>query len=177
MVLVVVVLAAAVVVGLAAGGSLEQLGAMTLQARFLVPLALLAQVAGVLLGGPAYPVALVVSAGCVGVFLVRNRGVRGTGLVALGLLANAVVVGTNGAMPVSVHAAGRAGVSTQPILTGEDPRHELADGRTRLSWLSDVLPVRTPVRPEVVSVGDVLIAAGLAQLVLLGLLGRQPGPR
>ena len=49
-----------------------------------------------------------------------------------------------------------------------------ADDDTRLPYLGDVVPVRMPLRPEVVSAGDVLIAAGLAQLVLLGLLGRQP---
>lgn len=173
-VLVLVALAVALVVGLAAGGTLDQLGGVALRARVVVPLALLSQLVGLIVGGPVYPAGLTVSAGCIAVFLVRNRGVRGTGLVALGLLSNALVVGANGAMPVSAHASGRAGVTTQDLLTGVDPRHELADASTRLPYLGDVVPVRTPIRPEVVSPGDVLIAAGLAQLVILGLLGRQP---
>ncbi len=174
MVLVLVALAVALVAGLVAGGSLDQLGRVALRSSALVPLALLAQLIGLVVGGPLYPTGLAGSAGCVAVFLVRNRGVRGTGLVALGLLANAFVVGANGAMPVSAHASGRAGVSTQDLLSEVDPRHELADAATRLPYLGDVVPVRMPLRPEVVSPGDVLIAAGLAQLVLLGLLGRQP---
>lgn len=169
-----VVLAVAVAVGLLAGGRLDDLGATRLRRKALVPLALGAQLVGTFVGGPLYPLGLLVSAGCVTAFLLRNRGVRGTGLVALGLLSNALVVGANGAMPVSAHASGRAGVSTQVVVAGTDPRHELADERTRLRWLSDVIPVRTPLRGEVVSAGDVLIAAGLAQLVVLGLLGRQP---
>lgn len=169
-----VVLAAAVAVGLLAGGRLEDLGATRLRGRALVPVALAAQLLGTFVGGPLYPLGLIVSAACVTAFLLRNRGVRGTGLVALGLLANALVVGANGAMPVSADAAGRAGVSTQDVVAGTDPRHELADAGTRLRWLADVIPVRTPLRAEVVSAGDVLIAAGLAQLVVLGLLGRQP---
>ncbi|MDP3713568.1 MAG: DUF5317 domain-containing protein [Mycobacteriales bacterium] len=174
MVLVLVVLTVAVTVGLLSGGRLDLLGATRLRNAPLVPAALAAQVLGALVGGPFYAAGLVVSAACVTGFLARNRGVRGTGLVALGLLANALVVGANGAMPVSAHASGRAGVSTQSVVAGTDPRHELADADTRLRWLSDVVPVRIPLRPEVVSVGDVLIAAGLAQLVVLGLRGRQP---
>lgn len=182
--LVVVVLLAALLVGRLAGGSLDRLGALPLRSRRLVLLALLAQLLGVVGGGPAYPVGLAVSAALVVVFLARNRGVRGTGLIALGLLANALVVGANGAMPVSVDAAGRAGVSTQQLLTGRDARHEPADAQTRLRWLGDVVPVALPLRPEVVSPGDVLVAAGAAQLVVAGMLrprrpvsrGSVPGP-
>ena len=99
------------------------------------------------------------------------------GLVALGLLANALVVSLNGAMPVAGSAAGRAGVSTQDLLTGADPRHVLIGDRTRLRALSDVLPAPWPVVPEVLSPGDVMIAAGLGQLVLLGMLGAGGVPR
>jgi hypothetical protein len=167
--LAVVALVVAVALGVATGGSLDRLGALTLRARGLVWGAVAAQAVGVIVGGPFYPVGLVVSALLVAGFLSRNRGLRGTGLLAVGLLANAVVVGVNGAMPVSVHAAGRAGTSTQDILTGADARHELADASTRLRWLGDVIPVPAPYRPEVVSPGDLAVAAGLAQLVLLGM--------
>jgi len=169
-----VALLVAIVAAWLSGGSLDRLGALPLQSRRLVWSAFAVQAMATVVGGPIYPVGLVVSAGLVGWFLARNRGVRGTGLVALGLLANALVVGLNGAMPVSVEAAGRAGTTTQHILIGDDPRHELADRHTRLRWLGDVIPVRAPWRPEVVSPGDVLLAAGLAQLVLIGM---RTGPR
>lgn len=169
--LVLVVLAVALAVGWARGGSLDRLGAVPLRSRRLVVGALLAQLVGTVVGGPFYPLGLVASAGFVVAFLVRNRGIRGTGLVALGLVANALVVGANGAMPVSLEAAGRAGIGTQDLLARSDPRHETADRSTRLPWLGDVIPVPVPLRPEVVSPGDVLVAAGLGQLVALGMVG------
>ncbi len=174
MLLVTVVLLAALGLGWAFGGRLDRLGRLPLQGARLVVAAFVAQLAGALLGGAAYPVGLAVSVLLVGVFLTRNRGIRGTGLLALGLLGNAVVVGVNGAMPVSRAAAERAGVSTQDIASGRDPRHELADGRTRLRAGGDVIAVPLPLRPQVVSPGDVLVAAGLGQLVVVG-MGARPG--
>lgn len=176
MALAVLALLAAVVVGWLSGGTLERLGHLQLTRRRLVAGAFVAQLLGALVGGPLYAAGLIVSAGLVAAFLRSNRGIRGTGLVALGLLSNALVVGLNGAMPVSVSAADRAGTTTQQILTGDDPRHELADRSTRLRPLGDLIPVPLPWRPEVVSPGDVLVAAGLAQLVLLGMrTGPRPG--
>ncbi|MBK5305182.1 MAG: DUF5317 domain-containing protein [Frankiaceae bacterium] len=175
MVLAGVALLIAVVLGWLTGGSLDRLGAMPMRSRRLVWSAFAVQAAATLIGGPVYPLGLAVSAGLVAWFLLHNRGIRGTGLIALGLLANALVVGLNGAMPVSVDAAGRAGTTTQHILSGEDPRHELADRNTRLGFLGDVIPLPAPRWPEVVSPGDILVAAGLAQLVLLGMrTGRGP---
>jgi hypothetical protein len=110
-------------------------------------------------------------------FLARNRRARGTGLVAVGLLTNALVVAANGAMPVSPQAADRAGVGVLEVLTG-DRRHELEGPDTRLRALGDVVPVPLPWRPEVVSAGDVLVAAGLGQLVFLGMrTGMRTGVR
>ena len=169
MVFVLCVLALAVGVGLLAGGGLGRLGELELRRAWLVVAALGLQLAGSVLGGVAYPLGLLLSVGLVGWFLMLNRGVRGVGLVALGLGANALVVGLNGAMPVSLDASGRAGISIQDILSGRDPRHELATEQTRLQHLGDVVPVLLPLRPEVVSVGDVLVAAGLAQLVVVGM--------
>lgn len=175
--LVLAVLVAALLLGWASGGSLERLGELPLRARTLVVLALLAQVAGALVGGRAYPVGLAVSAVLALGFLARNRGARGTGLVGLGVAANALVVCLNGAMPVSLDATDRAGVGTGAIVAGLDPRHELQDDRTRLPLLGDVVPVPLPRLPQAVSPGDVLVAAGLGQLVVLGMGGGRRLPR
>lgn len=168
-----VVLAAALLLGTATGGSLGRLGDLALRDGRLVLVALVVQAGGAVVGGRAYPTGLALSALLVAGFLARNRGVRGTGLVAAGLLSNALVVGLNGAMPVSPSASGRAGISTQDVLSGADPRHELRTDQTRLAALGDEIPVLLPVHPEVVSVGDVLIAAGLAQLVVVGMTRRR----
>jgi len=167
-----VVLLAAAAVGLLRGGRLGRLGALELRARWLVGAALLVQLAGGLWGGAAYPAGLAGSALLVAAFLARNRRLRGSGLVTLGLLANALVVAANGAMPVSLDAAGRAGVSVADLAPLDDPRHELLTPATRLPLLGDVVPVPLPLRPEVVSPGDVLVAAGLGQLVVLAMLWR-----
>ncbi len=172
--LVLAVLAVGLLLGRLRGGSLDRLGTVDLRRRALVVAALVVQLAGTVIGGPVFPVGLVVSALLVTAFLLANRGLRGTGLVALGLLANALVVGANGAMPVSEAASARAGV--QDPRDGLDLRHEPAGAGTRLALLGDVVPVPLPLRPEVVSPGDVLVAAGLGQLVVLGMSGRgMPG--
>lgn len=179
MALVLVVLLAAVLVGRLAGGDLDRLGRLPLRGKRLVVAGLLCQLVGTLVGGPAYALGLALSAVLALAFLAVNRGARGTGLVGLGVAANALVVGLNGAMPVSLDAAGRAGVGIGTILLGADPRHEVATSQTRLRWLSDVVPVPLPWKPQVVSPGDVLVAAGLAQLVVVGMRtgGRRPPPR
>jgi hypothetical protein len=164
-----VVLLGAVVVGYARGGDLDHLGHLHLRWKRLVVAALLLQLAGGLSGGWRYPAGLAVSALLVAVFLVLNRGVRGPGLVALGLGCNALVVGVNGAMPVSGDAMGRAGLATQDILTGADPRHELLGPDTHLGWLGDRVPVYLPRHPEIVSPGDVLVASGLGELIVIGM--------
>ena len=167
-----VVLIVALAVGRLSGGRVVRLGHLPLRHGWLVLVAVGAQAGGAFAGGSLYPLGLVLSAVLVALFLAANRGVRGTGLVFLGLLLNALVVALNGAMPVSADASGRAGISTQDLLAGTDPRHELAGSGTRLRPLGDVIPVLLPVHPEVVSPGDVLVAAGLAQLVVLGMRRR-----
>jgi Family of unknown function (DUF5317) len=60
-------------------------------------------------------------------------------------------------------------VSVRQIAAGQDARHSIAGGGTTWRALGDVIPVPLPWRPEVVSPGDVLIAAGLGEFVLLGM--------
>lgn len=154
-------------VGFAFGGRLAALERVTLHGWPLLVTAVLAQVLGVALGhlgvpaGGAYAGGLACSAACVAVFLAVNRAVAGTGLLALGLGVNALVIAVNGAMPVSAYAAVRAGVGAAAVA---DARHVPATDGTHLRLLADVIPVPLPGRPEVDSVGDLLAAAGLAQL-------------
>lgn len=176
--LVVVVLAGAIVVGRLAGGSLGRLAAVPLHRKALVVGAVAAQVLGAILvaatdaGGGAYTATLVVSAGLVLAFVAANRQLPGMPLVAAGLLLNAAVVAANGAMPVSLDASARAGTDIRAVALGDDPRHVLAGPQTRWDALGDVVPVPLPLRPEVVSPGDVLLAAGLGQLISVGMRRR-----
>ncbi len=117
--------------------------------------------------------ALTVAAGCALAYCLRNRIVHGTGLVGAGLLLNALAVMLNGGMPVSADAVARAGTSYPDAIA--DPRHVPAGPGTTLGFLGDTIPVPLPLRPEVVSLGDVLVAAGLAQLLATAMLrGTEP---
>ena len=170
-----VAMVAALGLSLATGGSLRRLPQLRLRRWPLTVVAAAAQAAGAVVAAygllsddaalVAYATGVAVSAVLVAAFLIWNLHLAGMGLVTAGLLLNAVVVLLNGAMPVSLEGAARAGVATGPIAGGEDPRHEVAGERTRLEWLGDWVPAPWPVRPEVLSPGDVLLAAGLAQLV------------
>lgn len=173
-----VVLVGAVAVAWALGGRWHRLAHLRLRARGLVVAAVAAQAGGALLGVAgfedarhAYVVGLVVSAVCALGFCARNLLVPGVALVCLGLVANAAVVAANGAMPVSIVAAYHARVPIVAIAAGTDARHDIAGIGTHVRWLGDVIPVPLPVRPEVVSPGDVLVAAGLGELIVLGMMG------
>jgi hypothetical protein len=177
--LVIAVLVGALVVGRASGGSLVRLAAIPMRRRRLVVAAVAVQVLGVVLAvslaggsGTAYAATLAASAAFVLAFVVLNRRLPGMVLVAAGLVLNAAVVAANGAMPVSLVAAARAGVDTRAIALGSDPRHVLAGERTRWNPIGDVVPVPLPWQAEVVSPGDVLIAAGLAELISVGMRRR-----
>jgi hypothetical protein len=123
--------------------------------------------------------ALAAAITCALAYCVANRAVPGTGLVGTGLLLNALVIVLNGGMPVSADAAVRAGVTAADAVA--DPRHVPTGPGTALAALGDVVPVPLPLRPEVVSAGDLLVAAGLAQLLatamLAGAAAPRPGPR
>lgn len=185
--LILLVLACAVLVGRLRGGRLARLGDGPVRGWRLLAVGLLVEVLA--LGtdsvvGPGLPAkavnesALVMCGVLAGVFWVANRRVPGVSLVGLGLLCNVLVVGLNGMMPVSRHALRRAGASVSAF---DQVPHAPADHRTVLRVLGDIVPVPLPAHPEVDSVGDLAIAAGMAQFVLTGMLhpargpGRSPG--
>jgi hypothetical protein len=155
-----------------AGGRLSAVERLPVHGLMLLLLALAILFLGEVLGwlglpaGPLYALALGLSGLLVGCFMLVNHSVTGTGLIAAGLFLNALVVGLNGAMPVSAYAAARAGVGTAAVADG---RHEAANSHTRLRLLGDTIPVALPLRPEVDSVGDLLAAAGLAQLAFFAM--------
>jgi hypothetical protein len=97
-----------------------------------------------------------------------NRRVHGAALVAAGLAANGLVLLLNGAVPVSHSAATDAGVD--PAAVVDTAGHEASGPDTLLPWLGKTVPVAFPPHPEVVSPGDVAVAAGLAVMVGLGMV-------
>jgi hypothetical protein len=181
-----VVFALAVVIGAALlaaamGGRLSGFTTLDMRGVRYLTVAVVSQaLAGVLAASAGtstlYLAGLALSAAAALVFCVINRQLPGVALVTAGLVSNALVVGLNGAMPVSIFAASRAGVSIESIAAGNDPRHTVAGYGSTWRALGDVIPVPLPVVPEVISPGDVLVAAGLGELMVVG-MRRRPAPR
>ena len=177
MVLVLVVAGIAATAALLIGGS--RLAELRLRAvRLLVAAAVVQLSTSVLLPGSAVArgTALVLTVLLVGLFVVGNHQLAGTPLIGAGLLLNLVVVVANGAMPVSLTAAQRAGLSPAELRLESDAMREPVDDATRLRWLGDVVPLALPVRPQVVSPGDVLVASGVG-LMLVAARSRLPSTR
>lgn len=157
---------AAVAYGLLRGGSLEALAYTRFTAPWLVFAGFGVQI-GAQLWSPDWiegGVALAVIFGSnalIAAFLVLNRRYRGSGLALVGLLLNLLVIGANGAMPVSEHAAEIAGV--EKSLDEAGLKHERMDDDTRLPWFGDAIPV--PGLVEVLSLGDVVLNLGLVRLL------------
>jgi len=104
--------------------------------------------------------------------ILRNAHPRAAGfvpclLVALGIGLNTVVVVANGGyMPQSQQTAsavwGVAPASAEPPQTRLENTRPM-DSQSRLTWLGDVVPEPTWLpRPNVLSIGDVVLAVGMA---------------
>ena len=182
MALVAIVLVLATLAGVAAGGRPAALAQVPLAGWRLLVAAAVCQLSGSVLtrvGGTAlwYEVGSVAAVLLLVGFLSRNSRLPGVPLIAVGLLVNLAAVLANGAMPVSRWAADRADIDLTAIADRLDARHVVATGATALRPLTDVIPVPMPLYPEVVSAGDVLVAAGLGLLLLTSLLLAQPRER
>jgi hypothetical protein len=121
----------------------------------------------------SYPLGFAVSGTLLAQFVIRNTGLPGIPLAGLGLLLNAAVIILNGAMPVSLEAAARSGVSVEQLDLAGGARHEPLDAGTRLAPLADVVPAPVPGLREVTSAGDLLLAAGLGLFVFGGMQPRR----
>jgi hypothetical protein len=93
-------------------------------------------------------------------WVVVNRWRPGMLLILVGLVLNAVVIGANGAMPVAPEAIADIGLAGAQVPPG---KHELLTEATRLKFLADIYPL-PPLR-TIVSIGDVVLAAGLIPLI------------
>jgi hypothetical protein len=180
--LLVCVVVGAVLIGWVTGGSFDRLALVPLRGwRFVIAAAVAFALGAAFssVGGRGATVAIVAgataSAVCLLAVLVRNAAVEGVPLLATGLLLNTVVVIANGAMPVSLYAEARAGISANSLFDANDAVHEIAGSQTRLPHLGDVVPVPLPLHPETVSVGDILIVAGVGLLIVAGMHRREDG--
>lgn len=161
--------------GLAAGGSLRGLQRERLLGEPLLLGLLPLQVVWPGLSGLAglscrVSVALwVAMMGALSIVMFLNGRRRWTLAIAgLGIAANVLVIGLNGAMPVSLRAVSETGLPRDASLARlqSDCLHEPLDDATVLAPLGDVLPVPGPAwQRGVLSIGDLLLALGLAAWV------------
>lgn len=146
------------------GGNLGRLAALRLRWLWLAPLALAVQVVITTLapGGNAtvHTVVHLATYGLLWLFLWINREIGGLRLIALGTVSNTVaIVANGGVMPASATAQRMAGLVEKAGFN-----NSAAVAHPHLLWLGDIIPAPGPL-PNVLSVGDVIIYAGL--LVLL----------
>lgn len=174
-----------IVAGLAMRGSLWNLTNLRLRHWPLLLAALLTQVA--IFSSPLASSPLVLGYGglvysltliAVLVVLSRNLHIQGMRLLLLGAALNTLVIVCNGGqMPVDqAKLAAALGQSQSTETTEPFINTAPMSGSARLAFLADVIetPDFLPVR-NVLSIGDVLIAAGAALLIALAM--RTPTPR
>ena len=146
------------------GGRLRRLARVEVRAVWVPLLALALQVwiTTIAPGGDPtiYGAIHIVTYALIGMFLWSNRHLPGIALITAGALINGFVIVVNGGvMPAAATAQRLAGMSLGP---GFHNSAELS--HPHLLWLGDVIPVPGPL-PNVLSVGDVIVFAGLIVLL------------
>jgi hypothetical protein len=149
--------------GLALGGRLDRLSDLRFRWPWLAIGGLLVQVAlftdaGFTLAGDLAPAIYVVSTLAVLVAVARNLAMPGMAVVALGAVSNlAAILANGGSMPADPGALALAGLSPR------DHTNSVVLASPNLQLLTDVFAVPAWVPfANVFSVGDVLIALGIA---------------
>lgn len=123
--------------------------------------------------GDAGPLLYVVSTGVVFVVLLRNLDLPGLPVVAAGAALNLLVIVANGGYMPSDPAAWQALIGAAAVPTDDFSNSALMGPGTALPWLGDAFVLPRPIPfANVFSVGDVLIAVGIAWCVASSM--RQP---
>ena len=171
MLLVVLTVAAAVVVGRLRGGRVRHLSAASLRGGILAVGAAVAQFGYAMAPTPVTAVVMTaISQSALLAFLWCNRYAAGAFLAAAGSTMNTAVILANGAMPVSRDAMIAVARHPDELIAG---RHRLLTDTDALPWLADIIGL--PLLRTVVSAGDVVLAAGIALLVM-HLMSEPPPP-
>jgi len=177
--------------GLAAGGRLDNLLAVRLRWTLVIFLAVVLRLGteaalqrNIGLADEYRALLLAVAYATLVVGLWVNRGHSGIGLAMAGTVLNATAILVNGGyMPVWDRALEAAQLTPADILS---PLHFLVSADDPIAFLrvagplGDVIPIPLPVLRNVLSVGDVILAFGVAVFVFASLLeapAPEPAPR
>jgi hypothetical protein len=166
-------------VGLARGGRPGNIGHHRLRAWWLVVVGFGLQAAADRLDlGSLATVAVLLGATSLLAFAALNPHLVGIGVVAVGVAANALVIGLDNGMPVRPSAVVKAHIASaaDESALSYGYRHHRQGGGDRLVWFADIIPI--PAFHEVVSFGDLILAVGVATAVahLLGPVPRHASP-
>jgi hypothetical protein len=101
-------------------------------------------------------------------FCFLNIGIRGIGLITIGISLNVIVIGLNQGMPTR----------DQPVTTASgrhirkpiepDVKHRAERSSDLLPFLSDIIWLPAPFQDEAVSFGDLILAVGICELAYYG---------
>jgi hypothetical protein len=155
------------------GGSLRRLATIRLRWLWLGPAAVVIQTLLVTIApGGSHAAHAAIHIGTyvmLGAFLWANRALVGIPVIAAGTFLNALAIAVNGGvMPAAATAERAAGLTL-----GSGFHNSGVVVHPHLLWLGDIIPVPW-LLPNVLSVGDCIIYAGL--LVLLHRVCRVPKP-
>jgi hypothetical protein len=165
---VVLAVALGVVAGFARRGRVSNLGERAFRSAWLLVIGVVLQAVTEIFHLPNTPdvVAVLVSYAALALFAVRNLGLAGMGVVAIGLVLNIIPIAVNQGMPVRASAVVESGIASNRAgvagLRFGGKRH-LATSDDHLMVLSDILP--DPVFHEVLSFGDLAMSVGIAAVV------------
>ena len=170
--LILVSVAAAIVLGLVSGGTLRDFPSVKLRLAWLAAAGVFLQFVPVS-GDLGFGV-LLLSFALLLAFAAVNLRSPGFVLIATGLCLNALVIGLNHGMPVTREALiGSDQAQTLPdLVRNGGEKHHLADTRTVLLPLADVIAVGHPV-DQAVSLGDVCVHLGIGWFIVVAMHPRR----
>jgi hypothetical protein len=146
------------------GGDLRCLAKLRLRGIWLGPVAVVLQtvIVAIVPGGShaVHSAIYILTYVLIAIFLWLNRRIVGAATIAFGAFLNGLAITVNGGvMPAAATAERVAGLTL-----GKGFHNSAVVAHPHLLWFGDIIPVPWPL-PNVLSVGDVIIFAGL--LVLL----------
>jgi len=177
------VIAAAVLLGLAFGGRPSRLESLRLHWWGLVIVGLGLQFVPLPEGASGTDLVLrttvlAVSYTLLVTFAAANLRVAGMALILIGLSMNFAVIVANGGMPVgeqTLRDSGQEDVLASLQVERADKHHLLTE-QDSLTFLADVIAIPPPIA-QAASLGDLFIYGGLIWVIVAAMRGRTPSPR
>jgi hypothetical protein len=165
---------ACLIIGRIAGGRFHRFSRLPFRALWLFAIGFALQVVASLpFMLPAAPAVRIVSYLFLFAGVLANWSLWELRIAGLGVLLNFLVITANGGkMPASPAALARIGrpAVAAAVRSGRHPRNSLMTERTRLAFLCDRLLIPAPYpRPDVFSLGDVVLTIGVCALIFRGM--------